>query len=124
MTCRPLHAVALLACAVALHLAAPPPTDAQTTGPGPCRQGVLALIVMIDAEEHDKTHYRTTAKSVVETCGTPGEAKKLSGQPTPFDKQACGKLVLAMLDSIEDNKLGAPQFAQVRDEFAGKCVGG
>lgn len=29
-----------------------------------------------------------------------------------------------MLDSVENGKLDSPQFAEARDEFAGKCIGG
>jgi len=112
---------AAIACTCALMLVAT--AQAQGSSAGECRQGVLALMVMIDAEEHDKSHYRSTVASVVETCGPPGAPAKPASAPSPFDKAACGKLALAMLDSIEGSKLDNPQFIGARDEFAGKCVG-
>ena len=112
-------AVIASACALVLVSAA----QAQPRGAGPCRQGVLALIVMIEADEHDKSHYRSTAASVVETCGPPGAPPKPASSPVPFDKAACGKLALAMLDTMEGSNMGSPPFVQARDEFAGRCLG-
>lgn len=119
----PLRRVTTIACALAVLATAAARSQAQPSGAGPCRQGVLALLVMIDADEHDKSHYRSTANSVVEACGPPGAGKRPAGAPAQFDKAACGKLALAMLDNIEDSKMGSPQFVQARDEFAGQCVG-
>jgi len=119
------RAATILACSMALLLAAVSGSQAQRSGAAPCRQGLLALIVMIDADEHDRSHYQSTAKAVVETCGPPAGARPAATTPpAAFDKELCGKLALAMLDSIEDGKLDGPQFAQARDEFAGKCIGG
>jgi len=119
------RAVTVLALAAAMLLAAGSASDAQRSGAGPCRQGLLALMVMIDADEHDRSLYRNTAKTVVETCGPIAAAKKTAAAPpAAFDKELCGKLALAMLDSIEDAKLDSPQFVQARDEFGGKCIGG
>lgn len=117
-------AVTVPALAAALLLALVSTSHAQRSGAGSCRQGLLALMVMIDADEHDRSLYRNTAKDVVETCGPPAAAKPTAAAPsTPFDKEQCGKLALAMLDSIEDNKLDRPQFAQAREKFAAKCIG-
>jgi hypothetical protein len=114
-TCLAVSAVALLTAIAA--------ASAQRSGAGPCRQGLLALMVMIDAEEQDKTLYRSTAKEVVDTCGP--AAKTSAAAPAPkFDRDQCGKLAVTMLDTIEDGKLDTPQFAQVRDAFAGQCIGG
>jgi hypothetical protein len=109
-----------IACTWALMLVAT--AQAQGSSAGVCRQGVLALIVMIDAEEHDRSHYRSTVASVVETCGPPAAAAKPASAASPFDKAACGRLALAMLDGIEGSKLDNPQFVGARDEFAGKCL--
>jgi hypothetical protein len=97
---------------------------AQRGGPEPCRQGVLALILMIDAEEHDRSHYRNTATSVVESCGPPVAPQSPPPARVAFDKAACGKLALAMLEGIEATKMGSPEFVQARDTFAAQCRGG
>jgi hypothetical protein len=96
---------------------------AQGSDAGPCRQGVLALIVMIDAEEHDKSHYRNTAASVVERCGPRGTDKTPERATAAFDKPACSQLALAMLDGIEGNKMQGPEFVKARDAFADRCFG-
>lgn len=115
--------ICLAASAVAL-LVAISVADAQRSGAGPCRQGLLALMVMIDAEEQDKSLYRSTAKEVVDTCG-PAAKTAAAATPAPkFDRDQCGKLAVTMLDTIEDGKLDTPQFAQARDAFSGQCVGG
>jgi len=100
-----------------------PAAHAERSGAGACRQGVLALIVMIDADEHDKSHYRSTATTVAESCGPPGAAKKPERIPAVFDKPACGQLALAMLDGIEGNKMESHEFVKARDAFAGQCLG-
>jgi hypothetical protein len=117
------HALAGLGCAASLLLAGVSGLHAERGGPDLCRQGLLALILMIDAEEHDRTHYRSTAKTVVETCGPPAARQAAPAPAAGFDKGLCGKLGLAMLESIEGGKLDSPQFADARDEFAGKCIG-
>ena len=118
------RAVACLAWSAVLLLAAVSASQAQRSGAGPCRQGLLALIVMIDAEEQDKSHYQSTAKSVVETCGPPATAKTTAATPpVAFDREVCGKLALSMLDTIEDRQAGEPAVRAGEDEFAGKCLG-
>jgi hypothetical protein len=114
------RALALLGCSAAWLLAADSGAHAQRSGVDTCRQGLLALVVMIDAEEHDRSHYRSTAKTVVETCG-PAATKQVAPS-AGFDKGLCSRLSLAMLETIEEGKLESPQFAEKRDEFAGKCV--
>jgi hypothetical protein len=115
-----IRAAAALLCGMVLL----PQAGAQRSGSGPCRQGVLALIVMIDAEEHDRSHYRSTAASVVESCGPPRAAQTSPAAKAAFDKTACGKLALAMLDGIEATKMGSPEFVQAREAFAAQCRGG
>jgi hypothetical protein len=84
---------------------------------------VLALMLMIDAEEHDRSHYRSTAAAVVEACGPPATVKA-PASPAPFDKAACGELALTMLEGIEAAKMASPEFAAARDAFAARCRGG
>jgi hypothetical protein len=117
------RAVALLGCSAAWLLAADSGAHAQRSGVDTCRQGLLALVVMIDAEEQDRSHYQATAKTVAETCGPAATKQVAPAASAGFDKGLCGKLSLAMLETIEEGKLDSPQFAEKRDEFAGKCVG-
>jgi hypothetical protein len=112
-----IRAAAALLCALALL----PGAGAQQSDPERCRQGVLALIVMIDAEEHDRSHYRNTARSVVESCGPALAPQTPPPAPLAFDKAACGKLALTMLEGIEATKMGSPEFAQARNAFAAQC---
>jgi hypothetical protein len=118
---RPLARTAAAAMIFALALVAQ--AAAQGSDPGPCRQGVLALILMIDAEEQDRSHYRSTAASVVEACGSPPAAKASTPVPS-FDKAACSRLAVTMLESIEAGKMGAPEFVAARNTFAQQCRGG
>jgi hypothetical protein len=117
------RAVLCLASSAALLLATAGAPQAQRSGVGPCRQGLLALIVMIDADEQEKSLYRSTARDVVGTCG-PAAKTAAAAPPAAFDKEQCGKLALAMLDTIEEGKLESPQFAQARDAFSARCMGG
>ena len=96
---------------------------AQTVDAGACRQGVLALIVMIEAEDHDNTHYRNTAASVVATCGPPAPAAQPAKGPVRFNKAACAKFAMAMLETIETTMAKRDDFVVPRDQFAGQCMG-
>lgn len=96
---------------------------AQTSEAAACRQGVLALIVMIEAEDHDNTHYRNTAASVVATCGPSAPAAQPAKGPARFDKAACAKFAMAMLDTIEATMAKRDDFVVARDQFAGQCMG-
>ena len=89
---------------------------------GACRQGVLAPIVMIEAGEHDRSHYRNTAASVVRTCGPAPAPAADAGTSVPFDKAVCGKLALTMLEGVGESETGGRGFVKARDEFAGKCL--
>jgi hypothetical protein len=109
--------MAALLCAMALA------RGAEVQGQEACRQGVLALMLMIDAEEQDRSHYRSTAASVVRSCGPPPAAKASSAQ-VPFDKAACGRLASAMLEAVEAAKMGSAEFVAARDGFAAQCRGG
>ena len=102
-----------------LFFAAMAETHAQPSGVGPCRQGVLALIGMLDAGEQSAADYLTTARNVVETCG-PSPARA-SGSPQ-INQAACRQLAQPMLDAIEDGKMNTQVFVQVRNNFARSCV--
>jgi hypothetical protein len=116
-----IRTLGLLATAGAALLAVSQVAQAQRSGTGPCRNGVLALIAMIDAGEQSTPEYRHAATAVVETCG-PAAKKGHAQAPAAFDKAACAKLALAMLDAIEDNKIGKGAFVQPRDAFARTCM--
>lgn len=92
---------------------------AQPSGVGPCRQGVLALIGMLDAGEQSTADYLTTARNVIETCG-PSPARA-SGSPQ-INQAACRQLVQPMLDAIEGGKMNTQAFVQVRNNFARSCA--
>lgn len=93
--------------------------QAQQSGVGPCRQGVLALLGMLDAGDQATADYLSTARNVVETCG-PSPARA-SGSPQ-INQAACRKLVQPMLDAIEDGKMNTQAFVQVRNNFARSCA--
>jgi hypothetical protein len=119
------RAVAIAACAAALMLPAVTGAQAQrVSGAEPCRQGLLALIVMIEAEVHDPPHYQNKAKEVVESCGRPIAAGQNDAAPgTAIDAKLCGALAAAMFDGSESGQLDSPPFVKARDEFAARCMG-
>jgi hypothetical protein len=94
-------------------------SQAQPSGVGACRQGVLALIGMLDAGEQSTADYLTTTYNVIETCG-PSPARA-SGS-SQINRAACRKLVQPMLDAIEDGKINTQSFVQVRNNFARSCA--
>lgn len=97
--------------------------QAQTGAAGACQVSLLALVVASQADPQDNAQYRGAASAVLETCGAtagtpPAKAAAAS------DVAACGKLAQSMLGSIEEGKMGSPQFVEARDQFAGQCRGG
>ena len=99
------------------------PVSAQSdkrSGAGPCRQGALSLIGMLDSGENNTADYRHAYAAVVQTCG-PVAPATTPAQPRA-DQQACGKLARAMLDSIEDGKMNSQGFVQARSRFAVSCA--
>jgi hypothetical protein len=60
----------------------------------------------------------------VESCGPPVAPQTPAPARAAFDKTACGKLALTMLEGIEATKLGSPEFVQARNAFAAQCSGG
>lgn len=103
----------------ALYFGAMAQAQAQRSGVGPCRQGVLALIGMLDAGEQSTADYRNTARDVVETCG-PSPARA-SGS-TQINQAVCRQLAQPMLDAIEDGKMNTQTFTRARDNFARSCA--
>jgi len=117
LTHRSLRLAAVLAVAIS-----PCTTLAQVnskpSGSGPCRQGVLALINMLDAGEQGTADYRSTAQSVVQTCGRSSGRTLSSPQ---VNQVQCRQLALSMLDAIEDGKMNSQAFVLTRDNFARSC---
>ena len=93
--------------------------QAQPSGAGPCRQGVLALVGMLDSGEQSTADYLTTARNVIETCGP--SPVRASGSPQ-IDQVACRRLAQPMLDAIEGGKMNTQAFVQVRNNFARSCA--
>lgn len=93
--------------------------SAKRSGIGPCRQGALAIIAMLDRKEDHTAEYRHAYDGLVQTCGPMGEAR----MPTPSDvsRTDCGKLALAVLDAIEEGKMNTKGFVEVRARFAAAC---
>ena len=86
----------------AVCLGVPAQAQAERSGVGPCRQGVVGLIGMLDAGVQATANYRTAARDVVESCGAP--AGRASG-PARIDPAVCRPLAVQMLDAIEDGKM-------------------
>lgn len=88
------------------------------SGVGPCRQGALAIIAMLDAKEDNTPAYRHAYDAVVQSCGPVAAAPK----PEPVQREDCPKLALAVLDTIEDGKMNTPAFVRARGRFALACA--
>ena len=96
------------------------PTSAeQRSGVGPCRQGVLALIGMLDSGDMKSADYKSAFTAVVGTCGPVARSKAAA---KPAGTAQCRKLAGYMLDEIESNGLNGRAFVEVRDTFASECV--
>ena len=97
------------------------PATAQSnrrSGAGPCRQGTLSLIGMLDRGEDNTPDYRHAYEGVVQTCGPAGAPSAQA----PSGRKECGKLALAMLDAIEEGKINTEAFVHVRTRFAQSCA--
>ena len=90
----------------------------QRSGVGPCRQGVLALIGMLDSGDVKSADYRSAFSAVVGTCGPVARTKAAS---KPAGTAQCRKLAGYMLDEIESNGMNGRAFVEVRDTFAQEC---
>jgi hypothetical protein len=88
------------------------------SGLGPCRQGALAIMAMLDAKEDNTPAYRHAYGAVVQSCGPVAAAPK--AEPAP--REECPKLALAVLDAIEDGKMNTQAFVRVRGRFAQACA--
>jgi hypothetical protein len=110
----------LLLFGIAAALASVGPACAQpgaSSGAGPCRQGALALIAMLDAGDDASADYRHAYSGVVQSCGpAPRRASVMA------DRRACRDMALKMLDEIEEGRLNSQRFAQARDAFAANCA--
>ena len=95
-----------------------PASAEQRSGVGPCRQGVLALIGMLDDGDVKSAEYRSAFSAVVGTCGPVARSKSA---PKPAGTAQCRKLAGYMLDEIESNGLNGRAFVEVRDTFAQEC---
>jgi hypothetical protein len=91
----------------------------QRSGAGPCRQGVLALIGMLDDGDQKSPDYRHAFTAVVKTCGPVAKTKPAS---KPAGAAQCRKLAGYMLDEIESNRMNGRAFVEVRDTFAQECA--
>jgi hypothetical protein len=97
---------------------AQPGSAEQRSGAGPCRQGVLALIGMLDSGDVKSAEYRSAFSAVVGTCGPVARSRAAS---KPAGTAQCRKLAGYMLDEIESNGLNGRAFVEVRDTFAQEC---
>jgi hypothetical protein len=95
-----------------------PASAEQRSGVGPCRQGVLALIGMLDDGDTKSADYKSAFSAVVGTCGPVAGSK---AAPKPAGTPQCRKLAGAMLDEIESNRLNGKAFVTARDSFAQGC---
>ena len=116
------HLVAMAALVAAISIcAALAPVTAQSgkrSGLGPCRQGALALVGMLDGGEDNTADYRHAYQAVVQTCGPAGAPSAQA----PSSRQECPNLARAMLDAIEENKLNTQTFVHARTRFAMSCA--
>jgi len=91
---------------------------AKRSGAGPCRQAALSIMSMLDAKEDNTADYRHAYDGLTQTCGPAGAP---SAQP-PSPREECGKLALAVLDAIEENKINTQAFVHARTRFALSCA--
>ena len=107
-----------LAALLAATLAAPA-AQAQRSGVGPCREGVLTLIAKLDAGEQSTPDFSRTARDVVETCGSTTMHPR---GPAVIAQAGCRQLALDMLDTIEDGKMSTRAFTKTKTAFAKICA--
>lgn len=90
----------------------------QRSGAGPCRQGALALIAMLDDRDDTSADYRHAYDGVVKSCGP----KSRKTPAAAVDRGTCRDLALKLLDAIEEGRLNSPAFADIREVFAASCA--
>lgn len=116
---RSIPKMAALVAAISICAALAPATaQDKRSGVGPCRQGALSLIGMLDGGEDNTADYRHAYEGVVQSCGPAGMP---SAQP-PSARADCPKLARAMLDAIEENKINTQGFVHARTRFAMSCA--
>jgi hypothetical protein len=93
--------------------------QAERSGVGPCRQGVLGLIAKLDAGEQSMPDFKQVARDVVETCGA--TTVHPSG-PVEIDQASCRQQAMSMLDTIEDGKINTRAFTRTKTAFARSCA--
>jgi hypothetical protein len=93
--------------------------QADRSGVGPCRQGVLGLIAKLDAGEQTTADFKQVARDVVETCGA--TTVHPSG-PAEIDQASCRQQAVSMLDTIEDGKMRTRAFTRTKTAFARTCA--
>jgi hypothetical protein len=98
---------------------AQPASAEPRSGVGPCRQGVLALIGMLDDGDVKSAAYKHAFSAVVGTCGPVARSK---AAPKPVATAQCRKLAGRMLDEIEEGRINGKAFVAVRDTFAQGCA--
>jgi hypothetical protein len=113
-----LKMAALVAAIFVCAALAPATAQDKRSGVGPCRQGALSLIGMLDLGEDNTADYRHAYEGVVKTCGPAGMP---SAQP-PSARADCPKLARAMLDAIEEGKINSQGFVHARTRFALSCA--
>jgi hypothetical protein len=110
-------AVATLAAATLLPALA---QSGKRSGVGPCRQGALAIIAMLDGGDDKSADYRHAYAAVTQTCGPVAQGKPASSPVE--DRATCRDRALAMLDAIEDGKMNTQGFVRARNRFAQSCA--
>ena len=113
------RAAALAGAALAIVLATDSaPAQGQRSGLGPCRQGALTLIRLIDDKADSGADYKSAFDAVTQTCGPVRTAAK----PAAQDRGTCRALAQKLLDVIEDGLMNTPAFARTRETFAASCA--
>jgi len=123
MTASKYHVVVAALVAATFVCGTVTPLVAQATkrsGVGPCRQGALAIIAMLDRKEDNTADYRHAYEGLVQTCGPAGIVP--APAPSAASREDCGKLALAALDAIEEGKMNTKGFVGIRAKFAQACA--
>lgn len=94
---------------------------AEKSGTGPCRNGVLALIQYLDANQQGTADYADAFRGVTQTCGPGARSRKPPGATVFSEPRACRRLALRMLDTIEAGRMNSEAFARARNSFARDC---
>ncbi len=115
---RILSLPAALSAAIALWTL--PAAADPSSSPASCREAANGLISLLDAKQADTALYRDTYAVVVNTCGP--AAQRPAAPPSPPGRARCHDLAAAMVDLIEDDKMGSAKFTAARHTFAATCA--